>query len=83
MPSKKATEQAMLWLHNIAADKNSLDGVNAEICINVIRDLQRQNTRKGSIIHKLKQKLNEDGYFLTQSEMERLNFELDRAENTL
>ena len=45
MPSKKGQEQALRWLRNKAAEKNTLDGINAELCINVIYDLQRQYDR--------------------------------------
>lgn len=48
MPSKKGIDQALTWLKNKAAEKNTLDGVNAELCINVIMDLQRQYDRLGA-----------------------------------
>lgn len=48
MPSKKGIEQALTWLKSKAAEKNTLDGVNAELCINVIMDLQRQYDRLGA-----------------------------------
>lgn len=54
MPSKKGMEQAIVWLKSKAAEKDTLDAINAEVCLNVISDLQEQNTRKGSIIHRLK-----------------------------
>lgn len=60
MPSKKGLEQALTWLRSMAADKNSLDGINAELCLNVIFDLQKQNERKGSIIHTLKKRTTPD-----------------------
>ena len=60
MPSKRGTEQAITWLRSKAMEP-SLDGINAEVCLNVIRDLQAQNTRKGAIIHNLKQNMN-NGY---------------------
>ena len=54
MPSKKGMEQALTWLRSMAAVPG-LDGINAELCLNVIRDLQEQNNRKGALIHKLKE----------------------------
>lgn len=48
MPSKRGIDQALTWLKNKATDKNTLDGVNAELCINVIMDLQRQYDRLGA-----------------------------------
>lgn len=54
MPSKKGMDQALTWLRSMAASPG-LDGINAEVCLNVIRDLQEQNNRKGAIIHRLKE----------------------------
>lgn len=61
MPSKKGTEQAILWLSSMARTPG-LDGINAELCLNIIRDLQEQNGRKGALIHKLK-RLTEDNQY--------------------
>ena len=76
MPSKKAAAQAILWLKNIAAEKDSLDAVNAEIVLTVISDLQKQNTRKGAIIHNLKHRLNEED-IPEQDEYEQLEIRLE------
>lgn len=54
MPSKKGMDQALTWLRSMAASPG-LDGINAEVCLNVIQDLQEQNNRKGAIIHRLKE----------------------------
>lgn len=59
MPSSKGTYQAITWLQSKAADKDSLDGINAEVCLNVIYDLQRQNKRLGALFQELK-KQNEE-----------------------
>ena len=48
MPSKKGIDQALTWLRSKSAEKNTLDGINAELCINVIVDLQRQYDRMGA-----------------------------------
>lgn len=45
MASKKSNEQAILWLRSMAADKNSLDGINAELCLNIIFE-QRERLEK-------------------------------------
>lgn len=48
MPSKKGIDQALTWLKSKATERNTLDGVNAELCINVIMDLQRQYDQLGA-----------------------------------
>lgn len=48
MPSKKGIEQALTWLRSKSHDRDTLDGINAELCINVIMDLQRQYDRLGA-----------------------------------
>ena len=54
MPSKKGQEQALNWLRSKAKDPNHLDAINAELCINVIMDLQRQYDRLGSQFNNLR-----------------------------
>lgn len=54
MPSHKGLEQALTWLRSKAADKNSLDGINAELCINVILDLKAQRDKLGARYGKYK-----------------------------
>lgn len=54
MPSRKSMEQATTWLKSKAADRNSLDGINAELCLHVIEDLQRQIRSKGWVISQMK-----------------------------
>ena len=56
MPSQRAMEQALNWLRSMAMDRNSMNGINAEICLNVIADLKRQNEEKGFLIAKYKGK---------------------------
>lgn len=60
MPNKKTVDQAMIWLKSIAADKNSLDGINAQTCLNVISHLQKQLNVKGVIIYELRKRLRKD-----------------------
>ena len=60
MPSHKGMEQALIWLRSKAADKDSLDGINAELVLNVIEDLKKQNEKKGYAINQLKTRLSED-----------------------
>ena len=56
MPSQKGLTQAITWLKSKMLDRDSLDGINAEVCLNVIKDLQQQCETRGQIIHRLKQK---------------------------
>ena len=56
MPSQKGLTQAITWLKSKMLDRDSLDGINAELCLNVIKDLQQQCETRGQIIHRLKQK---------------------------
>lgn len=54
-PSKKSIQQAMMWLESIKlADPDSLDGINADVCINTINGLRHQLVISGSIICNLK-----------------------------
>lgn len=54
MPSKKGIEQALTWLKSKSHEKNTLDAVNAELCMNVIMDLQRQYDRLGAQFNNVK-----------------------------
>ena len=54
MPSKKGMDQALTWLKSKANEKNTLDAVNAELCINVIMDLRRQYDRLGGQFNNLR-----------------------------
>ena len=47
MASNKAIEQALTWLDSKAHDEDTLDSINAELCKNVIMDLQRQYDKLG------------------------------------
>ena len=60
MPNKQTIDQAMIWLKSIAADKNSLDGINAQTCLNVISHLQNQLNIKGAIICEMRKRLRKD-----------------------
>ena len=51
MPSRKGMEQAMTWLRSKMAEKDSLDAVNAEVCYNVILDLQKKRKVIGALYH--------------------------------
>lgn len=48
MAGRRSKEQAMTWLRSMAADKNSLDGINAELCLNLIEDQQKKLDRLGT-----------------------------------
>ena len=45
----------MTWLNSKAADKNSLDGINADLCISVINDLRMRLERLGVQFYNVKQ----------------------------
>lgn len=51
MASKKGTEQAMMWLRSKMAERDTLDAVNAELCYNIITDLQRKRKVIGALYH--------------------------------
>lgn len=54
MPSKKSTDQAIAWLRNKMAEKDTLDAINAELCYNVLIDLRNKKERIGAIYHQTK-----------------------------
>lgn len=51
MPSKRGLEQALIWLKNKMAEKDTLDAINAEVCYNVICDLQEKRKVIGALYH--------------------------------
>ena len=51
MPSRKGTEQALTWLKSKMAEKDTLDAINAEVCFNVICDLQEKRKVIGALYH--------------------------------
>ena len=51
MPSKKGLEQALTWLKSKMAEKDTLDAINAEVCYNVICDLQEKRKVIGALYH--------------------------------
>lgn len=72
MPSKKGIEQALTWLKSKSNEENHLDRINAELCINVIMDLQRQYDRLGAQFNNLKNSRNKTDE--TKSTSEQLSF---------
>ena len=54
MPSKKAMDQCLTWLNSKAADKDSLDGINAEICLNVILEQKEKLNKLGAQFHQVR-----------------------------
>ena len=52
MPSRRGLEQALLWLKNKMAEKDTLDAVNAELTYNVIMDLQKRRKAIGALYHR-------------------------------
>ena len=51
MPSHKGLEQALTWLQSKMAEKDTLDAINAEVCYNVIQDLQQKRKVIGALYH--------------------------------
>ena len=47
----------MTWLNSKAADRDSLDGINAQLAINVINEYRKQLNGKGIIIRRLKERM--------------------------
>lgn len=54
MASKKTNDQCMTWLRSMAADQNSLDGINAQLCIHAITDLKDRLDKLGSLYYSAK-----------------------------
>jgi len=54
MPSRKGMEQAILWLKNKIAEKDTLDAINAELCYNIIMDLKKRRQVIGALYHQEK-----------------------------
>ena len=48
MASHKTTEQCLTWLRSMAADRDSLDGINAEMCLNLIREQKAKLQKLGA-----------------------------------
>ena len=53
MASKRTKEQCITWLKSVAADKNSLDGINAELCLNLIDEQKNRLDKLGMQFHQL------------------------------
>ena len=51
MPSRRGTEQALMWLRNKMAERDTLDAINAEVCYKVIMDLQEKRRVIGALYH--------------------------------
>ena len=51
MPSRKGMDQALTWLRSKMAEGDTLDAVNAEVCYNVICDLQEKKKVIGALYH--------------------------------
>lgn len=63
MASRKSNEQAMTWLKSMAADKNSLDGINAELVLYILEEQKKKYERLGiqySILEKKYKNLRND-----------------------
>ena len=47
MASKRTKEQCMIWLKSKAADENSLDGINAQLVLNVLEEKEKRLEKLG------------------------------------
>ncbi len=54
MASHKTNEQCITWLRSMAADKDSLDGINAELCLNLIESQKSQLNKLGIQFNQVK-----------------------------
>ena len=54
MGSRRANEQCITWLKSMAADQNSLDGINAELCLNLIQEQKDRLERLGAQFQQIK-----------------------------
>ena len=70
MPSRKGLEQALTWLKSKMAEKDSLDAINAEVCYNVIQDLQEKRKVIGALYHQANTAKNR-----TQEKLQELEFD--------
>lgn len=55
MASHKTNEQCLTWLRSMAADKDSLDGINAELCLNLIANQKAQLDKLGVQFNQVKE----------------------------
>ena len=53
MATKRGIDQCRMWLRSKAAELDTLDAINAEMCLRVIEDLQKEKDRLGGIINNL------------------------------
>lgn len=57
MPSRKGMEQALTWLQSKMAGDDFLDAINAELCYNVITDIQKRKKAIGAMYHQTREQL--------------------------
>lgn len=63
MASRRANEQAMIWLRSMAAEKDSLNGINAELCLRIIEEQKERLDKLGVQFHQVRsenRRLNEE-----------------------
>lgn len=58
MASRRTNEQCLTWLRSMAADKNSLDGINAELCLNLIYEQKERLEKLGAQFHQVQTERN-------------------------
>ena len=54
MASRRSSEQCLTWLRSKAAEKDSLDGINAELCLNLIQEQKDRLDRLGAQFSQVK-----------------------------
>ena len=54
MASRRTNEQAMTWLRSMAADRDSLNGINAELCLNLIQEQKDRLEKLGVQFQQMK-----------------------------
>ena len=57
MASKRSIDQVNAWLQNKIAEKDTLDSINAELCLNVIESLKTKLDRLGVQFHQVRSQL--------------------------
>ena len=54
MASRRTNEQCLTWLRSMAADRNSMDGINAELCLSLIQEQKDRLEKLGAQFSQVK-----------------------------
>lgn len=74
MASRKTNEQCMTWLRSMAADSDSLNGINAELCLNLIQNQKKQLDKLGAIYRNMQMNMDR---MIKEKESKAVHFMLD------